>query len=300
MPIADSNSFVFLLHVRRTRPSNSLQSTVRSVWNRKLLQDAPPLVVRFIQKIIFVFEAQSTELKMVNTGELTPQFLQSSFVLLTNSQNSFLREAYITSLLISLPNVSLSFLPTVMTENAFKAKDVGLRVQKKILSRMASKNVAKVFIDETTSSLLDNVYKLTKLHLGSKKDAEKLVKNIIKIVIKLAILQKNEVFSEDETRKTNAFYQKFLKLQMSIISFFEVDFSFDLIYLQKLITDVHQLLKEIVKNHLTDKSLNKIDEIFESFNNPQFLESAFKTDSPHREIMGKIVVDLNKVMEQNE
>lgn len=72
-----------------------------------------------------------------------------------------------------------------MTDNAFKAKDIGLRAQKKILSRMASKNVAKVFIDETTSSLLDNVYRLTKQQYGSKKDAEKLVKNIIKIVIKI-------------------------------------------------------------------------------------------------------------------
>lgn len=187
-----------------------------------------------------------------------------------------------------------------MTDNAFKAKDIGLRAQKKILSRMASKNMAKVFIDETTSSLLDNVYRLTKLHLGNKKDAEKLVKNIIKIVIKMAILQKNEVFSDEETRKTNAFYQKFMKLQMSIVSFFEVDFSFDLLYLQKLITEVHELLKEIVRNHLTEKSLGKIDEIFESFNNPQFLEALFKADSPHREVMGKIVEDLNKVMEQGE
>ena len=72
-----------------------------------------------------------------------------------------------------------------MTDNAFKAKDIGLRAQKKILSRMASKNIAKVFIDETTASLLDNVYRLTKTQYGSKKDAEKLVKNIIKIVIKI-------------------------------------------------------------------------------------------------------------------
>lgn len=187
-----------------------------------------------------------------------------------------------------------------MTENAFRAKDIGLRAQKKILSRMASKNIAKVFIDETTSSLLDNVYKLTKQQYGSKKEAEKIVKNIIKIVIKLAILQKNEVFSEEETRMTNAFYQKFLKLQMSIISFFEVDFSFDLNYLQNLISEVHQLLKSIVKSHLTEKNLHKIDEIFDSFSNSQFLESVFKTDSPHRELMENIVADLNKVMEQSE
>lgn len=52
-----------------------------------------------------------------------------------------------------------------MSENAFKAKDIGLRAQKKILSRMASKNIAKVFIDGTTANLLDNVYRLTKQHV---------------------------------------------------------------------------------------------------------------------------------------
>lgn len=103
-----------------------------------------------------------------------------------------------------------------------------------------------------------------------------------------------------ESRKSDIFYQKFMKLQMSIVSFFEVDFSFDLVYLNKLINEVHHLLREIVKNHLTEKSLNKIDEIFESFNDTKFLEELFKLDSPHREVMGKIVEDLNKLMEQSE
>ena len=58
------------------------------------------------------------------------------------------------------------FLIPVVTDNAFKAKDIGLRAQKKILSRMASKNVAKVFIDGTTANLLDNVYKLAKQHVS--------------------------------------------------------------------------------------------------------------------------------------
>lgn len=229
---------------------------------------------------------------MVNTGE--SRALHTNHI--KHSPNKLLPWVFE----IDFSKINFCSRPSVMTDNAFKAKDIGLRAQKKILSRMASKNIAKVFIDETTSSLLDNVYRLTKQQFGSKKEAEKLVKNIIKIVIKLAILQKNDVFSEEETRKTNTFYKKFLKLQMSIISFFEVDFSFDLNYLQKLISEVHQLLKEIVKCHLTDKNLNKIDEIFDSFNNPQFLESVFKADSPHREVMANIVADLNKVMEQNE
>lgn len=53
-----------------------------------------------------------------------------------------------------------------MTDNAFKARDIGLRAQKKILSRMATKSIAKTFIDGTTASLLDNVYRLAKIHVS--------------------------------------------------------------------------------------------------------------------------------------
>jgi len=53
-----------------------------------------------------------------------------------------------------------------MATEGFKARDIGLRAQKKILSRMANKSVAKVFIDDTTGSLLDNVYKLAKSYVS--------------------------------------------------------------------------------------------------------------------------------------
>lgn len=53
-----------------------------------------------------------------------------------------------------------------MTESAFRARDIGLRAQKKILSRMAGKNIAKAFIDETTASLLDNLYRLAKQYVS--------------------------------------------------------------------------------------------------------------------------------------
>lgn len=50
--------------------------------------------------------------------------------------------------------------------DGFKARDIGLRAQKKILSHMASKNVAKVFIDDTPANLLDNVFRLAKCYVS--------------------------------------------------------------------------------------------------------------------------------------
>lgn len=52
-----------------------------------------------------------------------------------------------------------------MADN-FRASDFALKVQKNIVSRMSTKGVAKVFIDEKMGSLLDNVYRLCKTYVS--------------------------------------------------------------------------------------------------------------------------------------
>ncbi|KAM7346018.1 tumor necrosis factor alpha-induced protein 8-like protein sigmar isoform 3-T10 [Cochliomyia hominivorax] len=168
----------------------------------------------------------------------------------------------------------------VMADGVFKSRDIGLRAQKKILSRMATKNIAKSFIDGTTASLLDNLYRLCKLHSGNKVKAEKIIKNIIKIVIKIGVLHRNNQFSVDEQAHAEIFKRKFQNTQLSVISFYEVDYSFDLQYLQKSIAESHVALK-----------------LFEFFSDPTLLETAFKPNSPYREVMGKIVADINTAMD---
>ncbi|KAK9507176.1 hypothetical protein O3M35_007087 [Rhynocoris fuscipes] len=59
----------------------------------------------------------------------------------------------------------------------FKARDIGLRAQKKILSRMANKNVAKMFIDDTTASLLDNLYRMAKQYVSNVQILMKLIRS---------------------------------------------------------------------------------------------------------------------------
>lgn len=76
-----------------------------------------------------------------------------------------------------------------------------------------------------------------------------------------------------------------------------MDFTFDLAYLQKSIAESHVALKSIVQPHLTEKSLGRIDEVFDFFGEAALLETAFRSDSPYREVMGKIVADINSAME---
>lgn len=93
----------------------------------------------------------------------------------------------------------------------------------------------------------------------------------------------------------------FQTTQMAIISFYEVDFSFDLPYLQKSLSESQDALKQIVQRHLTDKSLGRIDEVFGFFGDSKLLETAFRgADSPYREVVGAIVNDLNRAMDNGD
>jgi len=183
-----------------------------------------------------------------------------------------------------------------MADN-FRASDIALKVQKNILSRMSTKGVAKVFIDEKMGSLLDNVYKLCKTYCQNKKEAEKIVKNIIKIVAKIQFLAKNEQFTNEEIKQASEFQCKFHKTAKTIVSFHEVDFSYDQKFLSKLLGECQSLLKVIVANHLTEKSLGRIDMVFGFFSNAQFLDTIFKKKSDYTEIMSRIITDMNSALE---
>ena len=101
--------------------------------------------------------------------------------------------------------------------SGFNSKSVALRAQKKILGKMASKNMAKAFVDDTTGDLLDQLYRLAKLETGSKKEAEKLVKNLVKIVVKISILFRNDQLSREEIQTAEKFRRNFRSAAMTFI-----------------------------------------------------------------------------------
>lgn len=126
------------------------------------------------------------------------------------------------------------------------------------------------------------------------------MKNIIKVVIKLGVLHRNGQFSQEELKLADKFKTKFHQAEMAIISFYEVDYSYDRNYLVSALNESHDSLRFIVSRHLTDKSLARIDSVFNFFTNEQFLDAVFKTDSEYRDVLGRLVADLNKAIENGD
>jgi len=192
-----------------------------------------------------------------------------------------------------------------MAEGAhFSSLSMGLKAQKKILSKMSSKSVAKVFIDDSSGRLLDNVYGLLKEYSQNKKDSEKVVKNIIKIIIKIGILYRNDQFSAEELKLAEDFKKKFRSTAMTIVSFYEVDFTSDKTFLLQGIRELSAILHKLVERHLTDKSGQRIDHVFAQFLDGELWDKIFKQKSlPSEEatlrpFTDSIVNDLNFLLDE--
>ncbi|XP_006823976.1 tumor necrosis factor, alpha-induced protein 8-like protein 2 B [Saccoglossus kowalevskii] len=180
----------------------------------------------------------------------------------------------------------------------FDSKGIGLRAQKKILGKMSTKRMAKVFIDDSTGELLDYLYKLTKEYTGSKKESEKLMKDIIKIVVKIGILYRNDQFNKDELILAERFRKKFRSTVMSVISFYEVDYSFDRNYLVRSLKESRDMLNSLIDRHLTDKSHGRVEHVFKFFADEEFLDTLFESDSQLRQHLVRIIAVLNRMIDE--
>lgn len=180
----------------------------------------------------------------------------------------------------------------------FDSKGLGLRAQKKLLGKMSSKKIAKQFIDDDTSCVLDHAYKIMKEHAQNKKDAEKILKYIIKTIIKVGILYRNDQFNSEELKTAETFKSKFRSLAMTVCSFHEVDFTFDRNFLRSSIEECRQLLQSLIERHLTDKSKSRVDTVFDFFTSQELMDVLFVSDGKYREHMDIIVTRMHKMMDE--
>lgn len=180
----------------------------------------------------------------------------------------------------------------------FDSKGLGLRAQKKLLGKMSSKKIAKVFIDDTTARVLDNAHKILRDYMPSKKEADKILKYIIKTVVKIGILYRNDQFNSDELKLAESFKQKFHSLAMTVVSFYTVDFTYDKGFLSQSVEECRQLLKDLISRHLTDKSKNRVDIVFQTFNDATLMDTIFQPDGKYKDYMDKITTDMNTLMDE--
>lgn len=126
------------------------------------------------------------------------------------------------SLAANLIFIVLLLHNTGTTMETFSSKDLATRAQKKILSSMATRSSIQMFIDDTTSEILDELYHVSKDYTANKTEAHKVIKDLVKIAVKIGVLFKNNRFSVEELKVAQEFKKKLNQGAMTAISFYEV------------------------------------------------------------------------------
>ena len=190
----------------------------------------------------------------------------------------------------------LSFPSSVADGGRFNSKQLGLRIQKKVIGKFANKTTAKAFIDDNLSTLLDTLHTILAKEMDSKK-ADKVIKNIIKVTVKIGLLHKNNQFNQEEIAIGMKFRTKLRQAALTVISFHEVDFTYDRTFIIKVINDCGEMLHQLVERHLTSKSHQRITNVIQSFGNPAILDKVFLSDGPYHQYLEGISQGFHTVVD---
>lgn len=182
--------------------------------------------------------------------------------------------------------------------DTFSTKNLALQAQKKLLSKMASKNMASIFIDDTSSEILDELYRVTKEFTHNRKEAQKVIKNLIKIVVKLGVLYRNKQFGVEELVLMDRFRKKLHTLAMTAVSFYQVDFTFDRRVMSSMLNECCDLLHQAVNTHLTGKSHSRINHVFNHFADFEFLSALYSSSEPYQTHLQRICEGLNQMLDE--
>ncbi|KAM3961727.1 tumor necrosis factor alpha-induced protein 8-like protein sigmar [Aphomia sociella] len=185
---------------------------------------------------------------------------------------------------------------TSMDGGAWCARDISLRAQKKFLSRVGGAASARALVlDEHAAKLLDQFLTVLRERV-EKREAEKLVKHVIKAAVKLGVLRRHGQLSPADDRALAAFRSKFHTVLMAVVSFCEVDFSYDRGFLQDALRDSHQSLKSVVERHLSDKSVSRLAGVFALVSRDALLDALF-AGAPHDDVL-KLARMLRKELDR--
>ena len=179
----------------------------------------------------------------------------------------------------------------------FSSKQIGLRIQKKVYGKFSNKTVAKQFIDDDFGVLLDTLHIILRTEINDNKKADKVIKNMIKITVKMGLLYKNKQFNTEELALASKFRSKLRKAALTVISFYEVDFTYDRAFLVQVVNDCGEMLHKLVDRHLSEKSHSRINMIITNFSNGPLLDKVFQSDGAYYHHLASISQGFHKVVD---
>jgi len=179
----------------------------------------------------------------------------------------------------------------------FVISDFALSTQKKFASKLATNaTIRNRLIDDETSALFKAFHNIFKMYYGGdKKKAEKMMRDVIKIVVKLGVLQRADRLDKNLLAETS---KKIRMVVMTFISFHEVEFSFDSTLATDKMKGLTQMLHALLSSaKVKDKTHGRVDNIATVVCSSEFLQEFYTTGSKFAKAREDVTKLLNTALE---
>ena len=102
---------------------------------------------------------------------------------------------------------------------------------------------------------------MTSLQTKDKKDSERTTKNLIKISVKIGMLQRGDKFTKEEKEQLVQIQMNLRVVVKSLITFQQLEHTYDRVFLTMYLEELETSLKNLVRPHLTEKSVGRVEQV---------------------------------------
>ncbi|CAK6445607.1 unnamed protein product [Pipistrellus nathusii] len=177
-------------------------------------------------------------------------------------------------------------------------KSLALQAQKKLLSKVASRATVSAFLDDASSEVLDELCRATRAFTRSRKEAQKLLRNLVKVAVKLGPLLRGGQLAGEELALLQRLRQGARRLALTAVSFHQVDFTFDRRVLAAALLECRDLLHQAAGPHLTARSHGRIDHVFGHLADCDFLAVLYGPAEPYCSHRRRICEGLARMLDE--
>ena len=173
-----------------------------------------------------------------------------------------------------------------------------LSAEKKMAGKLASKSTVRAAtLDDDTAALLDHLSDFI-TEASGKEIAHEVKKDMIKVVVKIGLLLKNDLLTNEEIEVLRSLRRKLVTTVNMMITFEETPFTYDGEFLQQSFHECRDLCVVIVTKHLTEKSVGRTNHVFNYFADPETTRLLF-CDPRFKQIQKDVVTSLKTVVDKN-
>jgi len=87
---------------------------------------------------------------------------------------------------------------------------------------------------------------------------------------------------------------------MTIFSYVKVDFTYDRGFLLSAVNEAEEQMVTLIKNHLTDKSIGRVQSVAATLRDTTLLDNAFRKGSSLYPITLKLVYEINRALDSGD